>query len=168
MTAISQLQMSYSPEEDRILLRVNTDNGEEFRFWLTRRFSQLLVQALAAHRAVDPDVSTQATPVAKQAVQTFKQEAAQEKGDFEQEFRQSESFPLGDKPVLAYKLSYSIEKNKLKLSFEPKSGHGINIVLDSDLNFNVSKLLRGASEKGQWFLDWGSAPENATESRVIN
>ncbi len=168
MTTIRQLQMSYSPEEDRILLRVNTNTGEEFRFWLTRRFSQILVKALADHRAVDPDVSTQATPDAKQAVQTFKQEVAQEKGDFNQEFKQSESFPLGDTPVLAYKLSYAIEANKLKLSIEPKSGQGINIVLDSVLNFNVNKLLRSASETGKWGLFWGNDEAEIPQSRVIN
>ena len=105
---------------------------------------------------------------AKQAVQTFKQEAAREKGDFEQDFRQSESYPLGDSPVLAYKLSYGIEASNLKLSIEPKSGQGINIVLDSELNFNVSKLLRSASDTGDWALDWGSEQKDVPESRVIN
>ena len=63
MTAINQLQMSYSPEEDRVLLRLNTTSAEEFRFWLTRRYCQLMVPALGAHRAAAPDVSNQVSPV---------------------------------------------------------------------------------------------------------
>lgn len=155
MTSISQLQMNYSPEEDRLLFRVNTTTGEEFRFWLTRRYAQLLIQALEAHRSADPDIATQATPDARQAVQDFKKDAAQEKSDFNQEFRESESFPLGDSPVLAYKLGYRVEEGNLKLSVEPKSGQGINIVLDSTLNFNVSQLLRSAIEKAKWGLEFG-------------
>ena len=167
MTSISQLQMSYSAEEDRVLFRLNTSGGEEFRFWLTRRFSQLLVQALNQHKVADPDVASQPTEDARQAIQDFKREAAQEKGDFQKEFRPSQSFPLGDSPVLAYKLSYKIEENKLKLSIQPKEGQGINIVLDPMLNFNVSKLLKSASEKAGWQLEWGESAA-VNEERVIN
>ena len=168
MTAISQLQMTYTPEEDRILLRINTGSGEEFRFWLTRRFSQLLIQALSTHRDADPDISTQPTPDAKQAVQSFKQEAAQANGDFKQEFKQSTAFPLGDAPMLAHKLSYAIEAGKLRLSLQPKDGQGITLTLDSSLNFNITKLLRSASDKAEWGLDWGGYVAVAQEQRVIN
>jgi hypothetical protein len=103
MTAINQLQMSYSPEEDRVLLRLNTTSAEEFRFWLARRYCQLMVQALNAHRAADPDVSNQVSPVARKAVETFKQEAADSGGNFKDEFKPSDTFPLGESPVLAHK-----------------------------------------------------------------
>lgn len=168
MTAISQLQMSYSAEEDRILLRLNTTGDEEFRFWLTRRYAQLLVRALKAHRAADPDVSTQVTPDAKKAVQEFKQEAAQEKGDFEKPFAPSEAFPLGSEPLLAFKLSYNLKGDKLALTIAPKEGQGINIVLDANLNFNVTRLLRTASGSGKWLLDWGEDEPELTSNRVVN
>jgi len=168
MTAISQLQMTYNPEEDRVLFRLNTNSADEFRFWLTRRYCQMLIQALNAHRDVDPDISTQATPDAKQAVQSFKQEAASAKGDFEQEFKQSTNFPLGDAPQLAFKLSYSVEQGKLKLSIQPKEGQGINLMLDQSLNFNVTKLLKSASDKAGWLLDWGTYQLQPVEERVIN
>jgi len=167
MTSISQLQMTYSAEEDRILFRLNTSAQEEFRFWLTRRYSQLLIQALNSHKAADPDVVAQPTNDARQAVQDFKREAAQEKGDFKSEFRESTSFPLGNAPAVAFKLSYKVEDGVLKLSMQPKEGQGINLVLDSNLNFNVTKLLKGASDKAGWGLDWGEAAV-VEENRVIN
>ena len=34
---IHQLSVTYLPEQDRILARVNTTAGEEMRLWLTRR-----------------------------------------------------------------------------------------------------------------------------------
>ena len=104
MTAINQLEMSYSPGEDRVLLRLNTTSAEEFRFWLTRRYCQLMVQALNAYRAADPDVSNQVSPVARKAVETFKQEAADSGGNFKDDFKPCDTFPLGESPVLAHKL----------------------------------------------------------------
>ena len=44
--SINQIQIAYSPEEDRILFRVNSMDRKEFRFWLTRRFTVLLVKVL--------------------------------------------------------------------------------------------------------------------------
>ena len=173
MTAISQLQMSYSPEEDRVLLRLNTTATEEFRFWLTRRYSQLVIQALGAHRAADPDVSNHASPMARKAVEEFKQEVANTEGNFKDDFKPSETFPLGETPVLAHKLSYKVSAGKLVLTIAPKSGQGVTIVLDSSLNFNVTKLLKSAGEAGKWGLDWeGKQPGNkllpGEENRIIN
>ncbi|MDA0271999.1 MAG: hypothetical protein O3C68_01945 [Proteobacteria bacterium] len=173
MTAISQLQMSYSPEEDRVLLRLNTTATEEFRFWLTRRYCQLVVQALAAHRAVDPDVSNQVSPVARKAVEEFKQEAANASGNFKDDFKPSDTFPLGENPVLAHKLSYKVLGSKLVLTISPQSGQGVTIVLDSSLNFNITKLLKSAGKAGEWGLDWDSTkPRDAQvteeENRIIN
>ena len=168
MTAISQLQLSYHREEDRILFRLNTSGNDEFRFWITRRFSILLIKALLAHRATDPDLSTQPTDAAKQAVQSFKREEANSQGNFKDDFKQQENFPLGDTPVLAQKLSYRIEGAKLHLAIDPKSGKGINIVLDPKLNFNVSKLLKSASESAKWGLAWDVQQDDSPETRVVN
>lgn len=168
MTAIKQLQLSYSADEDRILLRVNTTSGDEFRFWLTRRFSILMIEALEAHRAVDPDVSAQTNEAARQAIQEFKREEATSQGNFQEEFTQSENFPLGDVPILAHKLTYGVSGMNLNLSIEPRSGQGINIVLDPQLNHNVSKLLRSAAETAQWGLVWQEEGTEVPEPRVVN
>ena len=74
--AISQLQMLYVPEEDRILFRVNTTHRQQFRFWLTRRYAVLMLKVLREHQETDPDVSIQESPEARLAVKSFKQERA--------------------------------------------------------------------------------------------
>jgi len=164
MSAIQQLQMSYSAEEDRVLLRLNTTDHEEFRFWLTRRYCQLLIQALNAHRSADPDVSAQASSVARQAVEDFKKEAANSQGNFEQAFQEASSFPLGEVPTLAQKLRYRVDSGLLALTIEPKNGSGITIKLDSKLNFNVTKLLQSAVKTGEWQLDMGQGPQQAAST----
>ncbi|MGV0034582.1 MAG: hypothetical protein ACNYPE_06345 [Candidatus Azotimanducaceae bacterium WSBS_2022_MAG_OTU7] len=165
--------MSYQPEEDRVLLRLNTTATEEFRFWLTRRYCQLVVQALLAHRAADPDVSKQESLLARKAVEEFKQEAANSGGNFKDEFKPSDTFPLGKTPVLAHTLSYELSNGKLTLTITPKSGQGVTLVLNSQLNFNIMKLLKSTSKAGNWSLDWdGNQPVNEPsakkEQRIIN
>ncbi|MBO6704146.1 MAG: hypothetical protein JJ921_17515 [Pseudomonadales bacterium] len=171
MSAIQQLQMRYSPEEDRVLLRINTTGQEEFRFWLTRRYCGLIIQALNAHRSADPDVTAQSTPVAKKAVEAFKQEAANAEGNFEQAFQEAKTYPLGEHPALAQRLKYSIDSGLLALTIEPKEGRGITIKLDAKLNFNVSKLLGAAIATGEWQLEMDQtaleAPQGVVD-RVIN
>ena len=43
---IHQLNVSHNDRQDRLLLRVNTQTAEEFRFWLTRRLTLRLLPAL--------------------------------------------------------------------------------------------------------------------------
>ena len=169
MTSISQLQISYSPLEDRVLLRMNTSGSEEFRFWLTRRFARLLHQVLRTHVATDPDVVAQPEGEAREAVRQFKQEAANASGNFSEPFREAGSFPLGTDPILAGKLSYRINAGKLALTLAPMKGRGVTVVLDEQLNFNITRLLKAACEKAAWAIDWNEAPPvGSDETRVIN
>ena len=43
---INQFSANYDPAEDRILLRFNTTDLKEFRFWLTRRSTNMLLDVL--------------------------------------------------------------------------------------------------------------------------
>ena len=101
-----------------------------------------MVQALGAHRAADPDVSNQVSPVVRKAVETFKREAADSGGNFKDDFKPSDTFPLGESSVLAHKLSYRVSENKLALTITTGSGQGVTIALDTPLNFNVHKIAQ--------------------------
>ena len=45
---LHQFNINYVPLEDRILLRINTLQGDEYRIWLTRRYTGILLERLAA------------------------------------------------------------------------------------------------------------------------
>ena len=168
--AISQMQMLYDAEEDRVLFRVNSLDKREFRFWITRRYAMLLVKVLRDHKETDPDVSTQVTPEAKQAVQSFKQEKAIGEATFDQQFKETgNEFPLGQSVQLAYKLSYSIKGDgNSHLSIQPREGKGINFVLNQDINITMTQLLLTASKKGNWKLDeWAEENAAVPEEKVV-
>ncbi|MDA0788075.1 MAG: hypothetical protein O2780_01305 [Proteobacteria bacterium] len=167
--AISQIQMLYNAEEDRILFRVNSTDQLEFRFWITRRFSGLLLKVLKQHREKDPDVMTQSTPEAKEALASFKQEKAMGQADFSQKFaEQDHQRPLGDEPRLAFKLNYAINDGNLQLGIHPKDGQGISLVLNQDLNATLTQLLLSAQKKAGWNLPEAQPLAVAATNRVIN
>lgn len=167
--AISQLQMLYVPEEDRILFRVNTTDRQQFRFWLTRRYSVLLLKVLKEHQESDPDVSLQDSPEAKQAVQSFKQELAMSSANFEEAFNENANeLPLGEVIPVAYKLSYNVSGGNLNVTIEPMEGRGINMAIDRNINMSITNLLMVAAQKGAWrFEDMNLSSGGSQEDKIV-
>ncbi len=170
--AISQLQMVYVAEEDRILFRVNSTDKKEFRFWLTRRYVILLLKVLGDHKQVDPDISLQATPQAKAAIQDFKAEKAIGDASFDQKFNDEDNeYPLGQDIKLAFKLSYNLrDDGSMQLGVQPKTGQGINIVLNQEINITMTRLLMTAVRNAEWRLEENTSPGGTTvpEKVVVN
>ena len=166
---ISQMQALYNPEEDRILFRVNSVDKKEFRFWVTRRFTILILKVLKDHMDSDPDISTQETPDARQAVKKFKQEKAIQEANFEQKFNEkSNELPLGEDVLLAFKLTYKVQGESLHLGVQPKSGQGINMVLNRQINSSLVQLLMTAARKAGWKLEGPEQTQAERQDRVIN
>ncbi|MCB1645078.1 MAG: hypothetical protein KDI36_06475 [Pseudomonadales bacterium] len=169
--AISQMQMLYIPEEDRILFRVNSVDRQEFRFWITRRYAILMFRVLKEHWDSDPDISVQATPEAKEALRNFKQEQATSGADFSKEFAdQPAEMPLGEEAKLAFKLTYNIQGQNMLLGIEPQTGKGISMTINRSINSSLTQLLRAAVSKAEWRLDEQMAGDLVTlaANRVIN
>jgi hypothetical protein len=164
--AISQMQMLYNPEEDRVLFRVNSTKGKQFRLWLTRRCILLLMDMLNKHMDADPDVSIQATPEAKQAIQSFKREKAMQGANFQEKFKEeAEETPMGDIVPLAYRLNYRLAGDVMHLGIEPKSGQGINLTMNRDINSSLTRLIIAAAQKADWQL--AISTENPPNKPVV-
>lgn len=170
--SISQLQMLYVAEEDRILFRVNTTERQQFRFWLTRRYTILLLKVLKEHIDADPDVSLQESPEAKEAVKSFKREKAMSSANFQKKFDDAPNeLPLGDEIPVAFKLTYNLRDGNLNIGVQPKDGQGINMAIDRNINVSMTGLLLGAARKGEWGLDQIAAAgtgEVGADKIVIN
>ncbi|MBQ13331.1 MAG: hypothetical protein CMQ17_02920 [Gammaproteobacteria bacterium] len=155
----------YNPEEDRIFFRVNSTDHKEFRFWVTRRFAQLLLKVLGDHLVSDPDISLQGTLADKQAVMEFKKEKAMDGANFKQSFQEEEAeFPLGQEAQLAYKITSNKAGDNLQLGIHPKSAQGINMVINRDINTTMTQLLLGSARKAGWNLGVASRDETDTQS----
>lgn len=108
---VHQLSVAYQPEQDRILVRVNTKQAEEFRFWMTRRLTLQLwpvLQELGQRRLLAADVTlhpgTGQDPMlnddALAMLAEFKKEKILKDADFKTPFKPPSACPMGEAPLL--------------------------------------------------------------------
>jgi hypothetical protein len=154
--SIYQMNVTYSPEEDRLLLRITTQKGVEFRVWLTRRYCTLLMGVLEKEigkRGGMPVVAS--TPETRQMFR----EGAMDKPFDDKGARQH---PLGEDGILAYGIS-TLEKpgDVLGLELQPQNGQGVTINLNQSLLFMFHNLLTQGIDRANWRLpERESANEN--------
>src|SRR3954468_31060 len=104
---IHQLSVTYLAEQDRILVRVNTEAAEEMRLWLTRRLmlglwpllSRLLTEHLLKLEAAGTVLDT-ADEALKKMLADFRREEFLQHADFETPYRDNQALPLGEEPLL--------------------------------------------------------------------
>ena len=150
--AIHQIQFAYDEQQDRVLMRVSTTEGDEFRFWLTRRFARrfwgLLVKMLEQDRPVRQQLDTDA----KRTVLGLRHEGFAQQGNFSAPFEAREyRRPLGDEPLLLARAEGKLrDDGTYLLRLQPQTGQGIDMVLDTKLLHLFSKLLNQAVAKTDW------------------
>lgn len=162
MSRISQLQITFVPAEDRLLMRVASGDNEEFRFWLTRRFVAALRPHLENSLSHRDRIRTQTTSNARRELLDFERQAAVQNADFETPFQtqtQTTTLPLGDHPVLLTQFQIAPRNNDaLVLALRPESGSGIDLNLSAELVHSIVALLDKALEGAAWDLPAVTAP----------
>ncbi len=159
---IHQVSVSYSHEQDRFLVRINTRSDEEVRFWFTRRLTLALLPLLEkasneqiARQSSPPNLAAPFNEQRQQLLENFQQEAANYKSDFKTPYREkSASLPLGPEPLLVTEVKMTplagaeLELNILeKLAEKTRSLH---IKLDAQLTRGFVSLLDQALTTSQW------------------
>jgi hypothetical protein len=153
MAAPSQIQIRYIQEEDRILMRMNTVAGEEFRFWLTRRFLLRLWPVLQESLLSSPAAKQYSDPASRQAIMAFEHERAQSKAAFDNPFRDSDKLPLGKEPLLVVKAGFRHQDNgSLQIALKNAAEKGVDLTLSHDVLHLLCKLLDDAAQQSEWKL----------------
>lgn len=153
---IHQMQVMFSPEEDRLQLRINTQSRTEFRFWLTRRFVKRFWPGL--RRAMEVNVGaveTQETSQeARSAMLDFMHQHAVSQTNFSTQFQEHPAeTPLGSKPILITRARLEPrERGSYMVSLHPQESHGIEVAMDANLLHSFCKLLMDAVSKADWDL----------------
>lgn len=152
MTQIDQIQIKFVPAEDRLLLRVSTKDGAEFRFWLTRRFIKLLWPALGKTLTASPRIQLQQSPDARREILAFEHQQAVSAADFSTPYKEIEkALPLGDAPVLLTKLQLrTVDANTRVLTIGPEQGPGIDLTLNDGLTHSIVELIGSAMALATW------------------
>jgi hypothetical protein len=159
---LHQIQIRFEPEQDRLLLRVNTQTGAELRYWLTRRIVKRLLPVLARTlESADEKVVSQPTPEARKAVSEFRREEALSQSDFSKPFQEQPTHtPLGEEPILVSKVSIRRTEQGLLLRLFPKDGQALNLMLQERVMHTLCELIRRGVRLADWDLELAPAPES--------
>lgn len=173
---IHQLSVSYEERQDRILLRLNTLDKQEFRFWLTRRMCLRLMpaieQSVVRLEASQPGVAAP-DPSAQKMLTEIKREAFLEKADFSTPFEaQAMQRPLGEEPMLITDVQLSLQKGGgLLLTFHEKSADAqvksCQLNLQASLVHGMVHLIQQALVKAEWGFVTSEKSTSTTEPAAV-
>ncbi len=148
---LHQIRIDYHPEHDRLLLRVNTDEGAELRFWLTRRFVKALWPALIKMAETVGDARAQPDPDVRKAMLEFEHEKAVRQADFATPYKEPSKLPLGSEPLLVTRLRAQPDgRGNAILAMHPARGQGMDLAMDAMLLHSFTRLIQGAVAKTDW------------------
>ncbi|MBS1143419.1 MAG: hypothetical protein H6R14_825 [Proteobacteria bacterium] len=150
---IRQLQVACDFLQDRLLLRVATQDNEEFRVWVTRRFLRELwphLARLAGKEAV-------ATPVVGEL-------SPEEALSFEQPFADDQAnYPLGSTPLLSSEVKVdTLSDGSFNLTFREARERSFQLPLTADMLQTLCTMLRAGAEHAQWNLVLDDMPATAS------
>lgn len=157
---IHQLSVIYLDEQDRILVRFNTSEGDELRLWLTRRMVARIFEPLndavghlEARKTQLPDSSA----ITRRMLADLRRAEVLTQSDFSTPYKsRSAKLPLGTKPMLVTQLSMSVQDNRqLKIAFEERlpqhsEVRGVQVEMESQMVHGFMHLLESAVSKAQW------------------
>ena len=142
---IRQIQVAHNAIEDRLLIRIATQNSEEIGVFITRRFLRELWPFLVT---ILLDHLSNATPVLASNQPKNSPSGASFDEDFSNE---NPKFPLGEKPLLATEVNIELAgQNAVKITFREAQQRNISLNLDSDLMHALCSMLRSTSEQAGW------------------
>lgn len=174
---LHQLKLDFIPEQDRLLLRVSTDNRLEVRLWLTRRALRLLWPLLLQMARSTPEVALQSNPQARDALLGMQHEQALRQANFAKSFEEApREMPLGAEPILVARMQANRDDNGNHiLGLLPQQGQGIHLTLDNTLLHSFCKLVQNAVAKSDWdialelpALQMPLAMDDAAAPKTIN
>jgi hypothetical protein len=154
LPTLRQLNATHDQEQDRILLRLNTTDGSEVRFWITRRFMLLLRQTFGtiADRFAATHTGATVPAATLSAYSEYSREQTVKNSDFQTEYQPGELFPLGEIPILLTRISIRVAATGTNqiLSLHPTQGQGIDLNLDENLTHALSQVIESAAIKAEW------------------
>ena len=156
---IHQFNVSHNDRQDRLLLRVNTQTQEEFRFWLTRRLTLRLVpvleQSVARLESSQPQIVAH-DQASQQILTDLKRDAFMQNADFDTPYSgKARQLPLGEEPMLVTDVELKFQGSGVQLTLQDKGAPAgqaqqCQLSLPPSLLHGLIQLLQQAVAKAQW------------------
>lgn len=160
---LHQLSVVYVDEQDRLLVRFNTTEGEELRLWLTRRMAARVLEPLqdAVGQLEARKVTLQQdNPQARRTLAELRRAEVVEQSDFATPYRSTpdDKLPLGSLPLLVTQLRIRVSQDtQLHIGFEERlveqsQPRGFQVAMETPMVHGLIHLLEQAVGKAQWDL----------------
>jgi len=145
-TQLHQMNISYIPKEDRLLLKISTKNNDEYRLWLTRRYCSMLIKLF--NQEIDKYGGEPTVAASDEAKKMYKDGALEKAYEAE-----NNSFPLGENGVLAFRINKGDARNgNISLELSPEDGRGITLNLNKTLIYMFNNILMQGVQQAGWNL----------------
>lgn len=170
---ITQIQVSYLNQQDRMVMRINMDADKHLSMLLTRRICRFMLENLNALLQIDVPVQAVAESMVKTGFEGGEVQADSVSKPFEAPAPLDLNTPFQERApegnvltqssdaLLVTNASCNRSKENLSFTFFIEGLQPVNLNLSASLALGVHQLLSGLATQAQWFS--GLAP-SANES----
>lgn len=160
-TSKEQFHIAYDATQDRLLLRVTGGPGGEFRVWLTRRYSELLLNVLI--NIMDKNGGMRGIASHPDTLNVLRGNAFTQHTGSSIPVDPEAAMPLGADGILGYRITYGATlSGNTSLQLLPEQGPGVNLDLDRTMVYLIYNLL----EQGVAQADWRVRVEGQSKDPV--
>ena len=146
----NQINLSYDPAEDRILIKA-TEKGKEYRAWWTRRLALRIYKLFAEHSFPTENQATHLQPEQQQNLGHMEKQGAVEDADFATPFQEDAShYPLGENGILVQRVDIKTEGKVVKFIMLPAEGEGMTLALPPGQRYSFEHMLQRVMQAGEW------------------
>lgn len=187
---IKQFSTSIDKIQDRMLLRFNTAQNQEFRFWITRRNAIELLDSMPRHSEQSKDIISnfekslnsrkqKLTSGIKNAVslnkdenkKLFETEKNSETNSESQclmpDFISGNIFPTGKQAVLVKEIRCKLVKKFYNIQFYLENNKRVNFSLSLDTFLTLHSLIEMTAKKANWNIEVPYFSEK-TMNKILN
>lgn len=159
--AVQQLNLSYSPEQDRLLLKVGLSDETEIWLWLTQRIARMIWQLLSTESHL-PNVVANQTAQSNlpptQVVQQFEQEIQAvktlQKLDFSTAYQpRKEALHLGGMLIKEVHLVKVHATGQQAMEMQSVDGFNMRLNLTQETILAICNMLQLSVKEASWQLN---------------
>ena len=156
---IHQLNVSHNERHDRLLVRLNTQDGQEFRFWLTRRMTLRLLPVLGqtlGQLESSPVQMLAPDPASRSILTELKRDEFLHQADFKTPYvEQDRELPLGEEPMLVSDVQLQLQGTGVLITLQDKGAKATGtsscqLHLQAALVHGLMHLIEQAMNTAEW------------------
>ncbi len=165
---LHQLNLSFDPRQDRLLLRVSSTDAQEFRFWLTRRMVQRAWPRVVSVLQATP-LASPVAPKANVAPLEFRHAAAVQQADFATPYVAEGKTPaISTEPLLVSQFSLrTLTLDRFEMTLAAVGGQSVSLKLAAPVLHGFVKLVQDSARAADWGLQL-ALPAAEMASAAIN